>query len=215
MNKVCDLLGIEYPIIQGAMAWVSEHRLVSAVSEAGGLGTLATADNDIEMLRQEIRLIKERTSKPFAVNIPMVSTTADAAAKLVVEEEVPIVVTAAGNPERFMKMWKDHGIKIISVVANVKQAVKMVAMGADVIVAEGFESGGHVGDMTTMALVPQVVEHVDVPVVAGGGIADGRGMAAAFALGACGIQMGTAFLAAEECMVHPDYKEMVLKARPE
>ena len=214
MNRLCEILGIKYPIIQGAMAWVSEHRMVAAVSEAGGLGTLATSDNDVEVIRREIRGVKAATDKPFAVNIPMVSVTADAMAQLMIEENVPIVVTAAGNPERFMKMWKDHGIKIISVVATVRQAEKMVAMGADVIVAEGYESGGHVGEMTTMALVPQVVDKVPVPVVAGGGIADGRGIAAAFALGASGVQMGTVFLAAEECMVHPAYKEMVLRAVP-
>lgn len=211
-NRVCQILGIKYPIIQGAMQWVSDSSLVSAVSEAGGLGVLATADADKEVVRAEIKKIKQATEKPFAVNITILSKTAKDVFDVVIEEKVPFVVTTAGNPAPFIPLLKDAGIPFLSVVATVKQAVKMEQMGACLVVAEGQESGGHIGEMTSMALIPQTASAIKIPVVAAGGIADGRGMAAAFMLGAEGIQMGTAFMISRECTVHQNFKNALIEA---
>ena len=215
MTDITALLGTRYPIIQGAMAQISNASLVSAVSEGGGLGVIAGANLNGDQLRREIRLTRERTDKPFAVNLPMLSPYVEECAAVVTEEKPHFVVTAAGNPSRFIPRWKEAGIRIISVVATPKQAKKMEELGADLIVAEGHESGGHVGLLTTMALIPQVVEVVKVPVVAAGGIATGAGMAAALQLGASGVQLGTLFLAATENDFHPGYQQAVLAAGPE
>lgn len=211
-TAVTELLGIEYPVIQGGMAWVAEHSLASAVSEAGGLGIIAAANAPCDYVREEIRKVKARTDKPFGVNIMLLSPYAEEIAKLVVEEKVPVVTTGAGNPSPYMKMWKEAGIKVMPVVASVALAKIMQRAGADAVIAEGCESGGHIGESTTMTLVPQVADAVSIPVIAAGGIGDGRGMAAAMILGASGVQMGTRFLVAEECVIHPNYKARVLKA---
>ena len=211
-TKITELLQIEYPIFQGGMAWVAEHKLAAAVSNAGGLGIIGAASAPPEVVREEIRKCKELTDKPFGVNIMLLNPNAEDVAKIVVEEGVKAVTTGAGNPGKFMELWKNAGVKVIPVVASVAMAKMMERAGADVVVAEGMESGGHIGSTTTMALVPQVVDAVSIPVIAAGGIADGRGMAAAFMLGACGVQMGTRFLSAEECSIHPVYKERILKA---
>lgn len=212
-TEITRLLGIEYPIIQGGMAWVAEHRLAAAVSEAGGLGLIGAANAPADWVRQEIRKAKELTDKPFGVNIMLMSPYADEVAKVVAEEGVKVVTTGAGNPGKYMEMWKAVGIKVIPVVASVALAKMMVRAGADAVVAEGTESGGHIGETTTMALVPQVVDAVDVPVIAAGGIADGRGIAAAFMLGASGVQMGTRFVATQDAVVHDNYKNLILKAK--
>lgn len=211
-TAVTELLGIRYPIIQGGMAWVAEHSLASAVSEAGGLGIIAAANAPCDYVREEIRKVKARTEKPFGVNIMLLSPYAEEIAKLVVEERVPVVTTGAGNPSPYMKQWKEAGIKVMPVVASVALAKIMQRAGADAVIAEGCESGGHIGESTTMVLVPQVTDAVSVPVIAAGGIGDGRGMAAAMMLGAQGVQMGTRFLVAKECVIHPNYKAKVLKA---
>ena len=211
-NRICELLGIEYPIIQGGMAWIADASLAAAVSEAGGLGII-TGTAPIEWIRDEIRKAKKLTNKPFGVNIMLMSPHADDVAKLVCEENVKVVTTGAGSPGKYMEMWKEHGVKVIPVVASVALARRMEKMGADAIVAEGTESGGHVGQLTTMALVPQVADAIDIPVLAAGGIGDGRGIVAGFALGAEGVQIGTRFLVAKECTVHQNYKDKVLKAK--
>ena len=212
-TRITELLGIEYPIIQGGMAWVAEHHLAAAVSEAGGLGLIGAANAPAEVVREEIRKVKELTKKPFGVNIMLMSQYADEVAKVVAEEGVKIVTTGAGNPGKYMKMWKDAGIKVIPVVASVALARMMEKAGADAVVAEGTESGGHIGEATTMTLVPQVVDAVSIPVIAAGGIADGRGIAAAFMLGAEAVQMGTRFVVAKESIVHDNYKQRVIKAK--
>ena len=212
-TEVTELLGIEYPIIQGGMAWVAEYHLAAAVSEAGGLGLIGAASAPAEWVREQIREVKKRTEKPFGVNIMLMSPYADEVAKVVAEEGVKAVTTGAGNPEKYMEMWKAAGIKVIPVVASVALAKRMERCGADAVVAEGTESGGHIGETTTMVLVPQVADAVSIPVIAAGGIADGRGMAAAFMLGAKGVQLGTRFIATEECWAHENYKDLVLKAR--
>ncbi len=212
-TEVAELLGIEYPIIQGGMAWVAEYHLAAAVSEAGGLGLIGAASAPAEWVREQIRKVKKRTDKPFGVNIMLMSPYADEVAKVVAEEGVKAVTTGAGNPEKYMEMWKAAGIKVIPVVASVALAKRMERCGADAVVAEGTESGGHIGETTTMVLVPQVADAVSIPVIAAGGIADGRGMAAAFMLGAKGVQLGTRFIATEECWAHENYKDLVLKAR--
>ena len=206
------MLGIQYPVFQGGMAWVADASLAAAVSNAGGLGLISSVNAGTEAVRNEIRKCHELTDKPFGVNIMLQAPNAGEIAQMVVEEGVKILTTGAGSPAQYMPMWKDAGIKVIPVVASVAQALKMQTAGADAVVAEGAESGGHVGELHTMALVPQVVDAVDIPVIAAGGICDGRGAAAAFMLGADAIQLGTRFLAAEECNVHPEYKEKVLKA---
>ena len=212
-TRVTKLLGIEYPIIKGGMAWVAEHRLAAAVSEAGGFGIIGAANAPAEWVREEIRKAKELTDKPFGVNIMLLSQHAEEIAKVVAEEGVKAVTTGAGNPEKYMEMWKNAGIRVIPVVASVAMAKRMQRAGADAVVAEGMESGGHIGSQTTITLVPQVVDAVDIPVIAAGGIADGRGFAAARMLGAEAVQMGTRFIVSEESVVHQNYKDRVLKAK--
>ena len=212
-TRITELLGIEYPIIQGGMAWVAESHLAAAVSAAGGLGLIGGANAPAEVIRNYIREVKAVTDKPFGVNVMLMSPYADEVAKVIVEEGVKVVTTGAGNPEKYMEMWKAAGIKVIPVVASVALAKRMERYGADAVVAEGTESGGHIGEATTMTLVPQVVDAVSIPVIAAGGIGDGRGIAAAFMLGAAAVQMGTRFLVAKECTVHQNYKDRVLKAK--
>lgn len=210
---ICSMLNIEYPIIQGAMAWISDPSLVSAVSEAGGLGVLATGHLNPEGCVKAIREIKTKTNKPFAVNIMLLSPFADDLVKVVCQEKVPVVTTGAGSPGKYIQMFKESGTKVLPVAPSVAIAKRMEKDGADAVIAEGCESGGHIGKITTMALVPQVVDALNIPVIAAGGIADGRGMAAARMLGASGFQIGTRFLVANECTVHPNYKERIIKAK--
>lgn len=212
-TKVTELLQIEYPIIQGGMAWVAEHHLAAAVSEAGGFGLIGAASAPPEIVREEIRKAKELTDKPFGVNIMLLNPNADEVAKIVVEEGIQAVTTGAGNPEKYMPMWKEAGVKVIPVVASVAMAKRMVRYGADAVVAEGMEAGGHIGNQTTMALIPQIVDAVNIPVIAAGGIGDGRGVAASFMLGAEGVQMGTRFVVADESIVHDNYKDRIVKAK--
>lgn len=211
-SRVCQLLDIKYPIFQGGMAWIADASLAAAVSEAGGLGII-TGTAPTDWVRDEIRKAKKLTDKPFGVNIMLMDIQADEIAKMVCEEGVKVVTTGAGSPGKYMEMWKSHGVKVIPVVASVALAKRMEKAGADAIIAEGTESGGHVGQLTTMALVPQVVDAVNIPVLAAGGIGDGRGVAASFMLGAEGVQLGTRFLVAKECTVHQNYKERVIKAK--
>lgn len=210
-NRVCDLLQIKHPIFQGAMAWIADASLAAAVSEAGGLGII-TGAAPTEWVRKQIKETKKLTKKPFGVNIMLMSENADEIADLVCEEGVSVVTTGAGSPGKYMAKWKEHGIKVIPVVASVALAKRMEKSGADAIIAEGTESGGHVGQLTTMSLIPQVVDAVNIPVIAAGGIGDGRGVAAAFMLGSEGVQLGTRFLVAKECTVHQNYKNKILKA---
>ena len=211
-TRITELLEIEYPVIQGGMAWVAEHNLAAAVSEAGGLGLIGGANAPGEVVREEIRKARAITKKPFGVNVMLMSPHADDVARVVVEEGVKVVTTGAGNPEKYMEMWKKAGIKVIPVVASVAMAKRIERMGADAVVAEGMESGGHIGELTTMTLVPQIVDAVSIPVIAAGGIADGRGIAAAFMLGAEAVQMGTRFVVAKESTVHDNYKQRLIKA---
>ena len=212
-SAITELLGIQYPIFQGGMAWIAESTLAAAVSNAGGLGIIAGGSAPIDYLREQIRRCKSLTDKPFGVNIMLMSPNAEELAQLVIDEKVPVVTTGAGNPGKFMAAWKEAGVKVIPVVPSVALAVRMERAGADAVIAEGTESGGHIGENTTMCLVPQVVDAVNIPVIAAGGIADGRGVAASFMLGAQGVQVGTRFLAADECQIHPTYKELVVKAK--
>ncbi|MBP1546542.1 MAG: enoyl-[acyl-carrier-protein] reductase FabK [Oscillospiraceae bacterium] len=212
-NRVTELLGIEKPILQGGMAWIAESTLAAAVSNAGGAGIIAGGSAPIDYLRAEIRKCKELTDKPFGVNVMLMSPNAEELAKLVIEEGVSFVTTGAGNPGQYIAAWKEAGIKVIPVVPSVALAKRLERIGADAVIAEGTESGGHIGQNTTMCLVPQVVDAVSVPVIAAGGIADGRGIAASFMLGAEGVQIGTRFLAAEECQIHENYKNAVIKAK--
>ncbi len=212
-TRITQLLGIEYPILQGGMAWIAESTLASAVSNGGGAGIIAGGSAPIDYLREQIRKTKSLTDKPFGVNIMLMSPNADDLAQLVIDEKVSFVTTGAGNPAKYIKAWKDANIKVIPVVSTVNLAKRMERSGADAIIAEGTESGGHIGDNTTMCLVPQVVDAVSVPVIAAGGIADGRGVAASFMLGAEGVQVGTRFLASEEVQINPVYKELVIKAK--
>jgi enoyl-[acyl-carrier protein] reductase II len=211
-TEICELLGIEYPIIQGGMAWVAEHSLASAVSNAGGLGLIGAANAPADWVREQIQKTKALTDKAFGVNVMLMSPFADDIAKVVIEEGVKVVTTGAGNPAKYIEDWKAAGIKIIPVVASVALAKRMERMGASAVVAEGTESGGHIGELTTFTLVPQVVDAVDIPVIAAGGVADGRGMAAAFMLGAKAVQMGTRFVVANESWVHENYKDRIIKA---
>jgi enoyl-[acyl-carrier protein] reductase II len=211
-TPVCDLLEIEYPIFQGGMAWISDGRLAAAVSNGGGLGIISAMNAGADYLAEQITITRTLTDKPFGVNIMLMSPHADAVAQVVCDEKVPVVVTGAGNPSKFIPMWKAAAIKVIPVVASVALAKLLTRAGADALVAEGGESGGHVGETTTMALVPQVVDATRLPVIAAGGIADGRGVAAAFMLGAVGVQLGTRFLVADECCVHDNYKDKILAA---
>ena len=212
-TRLTELLGIQYPIIQGGMAWVAEYHLAAAVSEAGGLGLIGAASAPGEWVREQVQKARELTRNPFGDNIMLMSPYADEVAKVIVEEGVPVVTTGAGSPEKYMKMWKEAGVKVIPVTASVALARRMERCGADAVVAEGMESGGHIGESTTMALVPQVADAVEIPVVAAGGIADGRGIAAALMLGAQGVQMGTCFIVTKESQVHDNYKKCILKAR--
>ena len=212
-TDICDLLQIEYPILQGGMAWLGTAELAAAVSEAGGLGIIGAGHMPPDIFRNEIHKLKERTNKPFGCNIMLMSPFVKEVMEVVVEERVPVITTGAGNPGVYIPALKEIGTKVIPVVASVLLAKRLLRGGIDAIIAEGTESGGHVGDITTMALIPQVVDAVDVPVIAAGGIADGRGMAAAFALGAQAVQMGTRFVLSEECIAHENYKTAVLKAK--
>ena len=212
-NPVCELLGIKYPVIQGGMAWIADAKLAAAVSNAGGLGLIAAMNSNGEQLREQIIAARKLTDKPFGVNLMLMSPYIDEAVDVVCQEGVKVVTTGAGNPAKYMDKLKASGVNVICVVASVALAVMVERMGACAVVAEGCESGGHVGETTTMALVPQVVDAVNIPVIAAGGIADGRGMAAAFMLGAKAVQMGTRFLTAKECSVHQNYKDKVLKAK--
>ena len=211
-SRICEILGIEYPVFQGGMAWVADASLAAAVSEAGGLGLISSINAGTEAVRNEIRKCRELTNKPFGVNIMLQAPNAGEIASMVVEEGIKILTTGAGSPAQYMDMWKEAGIKVIPVVASVALALKMQAIGATAVVAEGAESGGHVGELHTMALIPQIVDALDIPVVAAGGICDGRGVAAAFMLGADAVQVGTRFLSAEECTAHQNYKDKILKA---
>ena len=212
-TKVTELLGITYPIIQGGMAWVAEYHLAAAVSEAGGMGIIGAGGAPASFVRDQIRQVKELTSKPFGVNLMLMNPEADEIAQVIVEEGVKVVTTGAGNPGKYMAMWKDAGIRVIPVVASVGLAKMMERAGADAVVAEGAESGGHIGEATTMTLVPQVVDAVSIPVIAAGGIADGRGFAAAMMLGAQAVQIGTRFVVAKESIVHANYKQKVIAAK--
>ena len=212
-TRITELLGIKYPIIQGGMAWVAESTLAAAVSNAGGAGLIAGGAAPIDYLREQIRRAKSLTDKPFGVNIMLMSPNAEDLAQLIIDENVKLVTTGAGNPGKFMDAWKAAGIKVIPVIPSVALAKRMERAGADAVIAEGTESGGHIGEITTMCLVPQVADAVEIPVIAAGGIADGRGVAASFMLGAEGVQVGTAFLASEECKIHENYKKLVVDAK--
>ncbi len=212
-TPLCELIGIDYPIFQGGMAWIADAELAAAVSNAGGLGIIAAGNAPAEFVRAEIIKAKTLTSKPFGVNIMLMSPHANAVANVVAEEKVSVVTTGAGNPSKYMQMWTDAGIKVIPVVPSTGIAKLVERAGACAVIAEGGESGGHVGEITTMALVPQVVDCVDIPVIAAGGIGDGRGIAAAFMLGAIGVQVGTRFLVAKECNISKAYKDKILKAK--
>ena len=211
-SKICDLLGIKYPILQGGMAWVSTAELAAAVSEAGGLGIIGAASMPPDLLREEIAKAKKLTNKPFGVNLMLMMEFIKEQIEVVIAEGVPVITTGAGNPGTFIDGFHSNGIKVIPVIPSVALAKRLARHGVDALIAEGYESGGHVGELTTMALVPQVVDAVDVPVIAAGGMGDGRGLAAALALGAEGIQMGTRFIVAHECTVHDNYKETIIKA---
>ena len=212
-TKLCELLNIQYPIFQGGMAWIADASLAAAVSNAGGLGIIAAMNANADWLREEIHKARQLTDKAFGVNIMLMSPFADEVSDLVIEEKIPVVVTGAGNPGKYMKKWVAAGIKVIPVVASTAMAKLVARSGAFAVIAEGGESGGHIGELTTMTLVPQVCDAVNIPVLAAGGIADGRGIAAALMLGACGVQCGTRFLVAEECTVHQNYKNKILKAK--
>ena len=211
-SPICELLGIRYPVFQGGMAWIADGKLAAAVSNGGGLGIIAAGNAPAGFVREQIRIARSLTEKPIGVNIMLMSPFADEVARIVVEERVEVVTTGAGNPGKYIKEWITAGIKVIPVVASVAMAKLMTRLGASALIAEGGESGGHVGELTTMVLVPQVCDATELPVLAAGGIADGRGVAAAFMLGACGVQMGTRFLSAYECNIHLTYKEKILKA---
>ncbi|MDY3619195.1 nitronate monooxygenase [Agathobaculum sp.] len=211
-TKITKLLGIEYPVVQGAMAWIADGVLASSVSAAGGLGIIAGGAAPVDYIREQIRYARSKTDKPLGMNIMLLSPNADDLAQLAIDEKIEVLTTGAGNPGKYMEMWKNAGIKVMPVVASVALAKRMARAGADAVIAEGMEGGGHIGEATTMSLLPQVVDAVDVPVIGAGGIADGRGMAAALLLGAEGVQCGTVFLATPECQISDKYKELVLKA---
>lgn len=211
-SVLCDLLGIRYPVLQGGMAWIADGRLAAAVSNGGGLGIIAAGNAPASYVAEQIRIARSLTDKPFGVNVMLLSPCADEVAQAVADARVRVVTTGAGNPSKYMALWKAAGIRVIPVVASVAMAKLVTRLGASAVIAEGGESGGHVGELTTMALVPQICDATSLPVIAAGGIADGRGMAAAMMLGACGVQMGTRFLCAQECTIHPNYREKILKA---
>ena len=212
-TKITELLGIEHPIIQGGMAWIAEYHLAAAVSNAGGLGIIGAASAPPQAVREQIREVRKRTDRPFGVNVMLMNPNAQQVAQVVIEEGVPAVTTGAGNPAKFIPMWKQAGIRVIPVVASAAMAKMMERAGADAVVAEGMEAGGHIGELTTMALVPQVADAVDIPVIAAGGIADARGFAAAFMLGAQAVQMGTRFVTAAESIAQSNYKESIVNAK--
>ena len=212
-SPICELLGIRYPVFQGGMAWIADGKLAAAVSNAGGLGIISAMNADAAYVREQIRIARELTDQPFAVNIMLMSPFAAECAQVCAEEKPAVVTTGAGSAAPYIPMWREAGIRVIPVIASVAMAKQSQRAGADAVIAEGQESGGHIGELTTMALVPQVVDAVDIPVIAAGGIGDGRGIAAAFMLGAAGVQMGTRFLVAKECGVHQNYKDMVLGAK--
>ena len=212
-TEITKLFEIEYPIIQGGMAWVATAELAAAVSEAGGLGIIGAGGAPASWVKEQIQKVKQKTDKPFGVNLMLMNPEADQIAELIAEEKIEVVTTGAGNPEKYMKMWKEAGVKVVPVVASVALAKRMERAGADTVIAEGTESGGHIGETTTMVLVPQVVDAVSIPVIAAGGIADGRGVAAAFMLGAKAVQMGTIFVAAEESIASDAYKNKIVKAK--
>ncbi len=212
-TRITQLLGIKYPVIQGGMAWVADAELAAAVSNAGGCGLIAGGSAPAEVIREQIRKAKTLTDRPFGVNIMLMNPNTEELARLMIEEKVPVVTTGAGNPGKYIPAWKEAGIKVIPVVPSVALAKRMERAGADAVIVEGMEAGGHIGSITTMCLTPQVVDAVSIPVIAAGGIADGRGMAAVFMLGAEGVQLGTVFLASEECNIHDNYKQLVLKAK--
>ncbi|MST75836.1 enoyl-[acyl-carrier-protein] reductase FabK [Roseburia sp. MUC/MUC-530-WT-4D] len=212
-TRICDLLGIEYPIIQGGMAWVATYELATAVSEAGGLGIIGAGGAPASWIREQIKQAKKATDKPFGVNLMLMNPEADQIAQIIAEEKVKVVTTGAGNPGKYVQMWKEAGVKVIPVVASVALAKLMERGGVDAVIAEGMESGGHIGKATTMTLVPQVADAVEIPVIAAGGIGDGRGFAAAMMLGAEAVQMGTRFVTAKECTVHENYKQKIIKAK--
>ncbi len=211
-SEICEMLGIQYPVFQGGMAWIADGKLAAAVSDGGGLGIIAAGNAPGDYVREQIKIARSLTTKPIGVNVMLLSPFADDVAQVVTEEKVEVVTTGAGNPSQYMKAWKEAGIRVIPVVASVAMAKLMTRLGASALIAEGGESGGHVGELTTIVLVPQVCDATTLPVIAAGGIADGRGVAAAFLLGAQGVQMGTRFLSAYECTIHPNYKEKILKA---
>ena len=212
-SPICDLLGIRYPVFQGGMAWIADGRLAAAVSEGGGLGIIGAGNAPAEFVREQILIAKSLTSQPFGVNVMLLSPFADEVAQVIAEEKVPVVTTGAGNPSKYMKLWLEAGSKVIPIVPSVAMAKLVTRLGASAVIAEGGESGGHVGELTTMVLVPLIRDATSLPVIAAGGIADGRGMAAAMMLGACGVQLGTRFLSAEECTIHPTYKEKIMSAK--
>ncbi|MCL2037171.1 MAG: nitronate monooxygenase [Oscillospiraceae bacterium] len=212
-TKITEILGIEFPILQGGMAWVSEHKLAAAVSNAGGAGIIAGGNAPADVIRAEIHRAKALTTKPFGLNIMLMSPNSDDLAQIAIDEKLAFVTTGAGNPGKYIEAWKSAGIKVIPVIPSVGLAKRMARAGADAVIAEGGEAGGHIGEISTMCLVPQVVDAIEIPVIAAGGIADGRGMAAAFMLGAQGVQIGTAFLAAHECQIHENYKKLVVGAK--
>lgn len=211
-SEICEMLGIRYPVFQGGMAWIADGKLAAAVSDGGGLGIIAAGNAPGDYVREQVRIARSLTKKPIGVNIMLLSPYADDVAQVVVEEKIEVVTTGAGNPSKYMNAWKEAQIRVIPVVASVAMAKILTRMGASALIAEGGESGGHVGELTTMVLVPQICDATTLPVIAAGGIADGRGVAAALMLGACGVQMGTRFLSATECSIHPNYKEKILKA---
>lgn len=211
-NEICQLLNIEYPILQGGMAWIADGKLASAVSNGGGLGIIASGNAPGIIVRKEIKIAKSLTEKPLGLNIMLMSPYADEIAQIAIEEQIDVVTTGAGNPSKYIKAWLEAGIKVIPVVASVAMAKLMTRLGSSALIAEGGESGGHIGELTTLVLVPQICDATTLPVIAAGGIAEGRGVAAVFMLGAKGVQMGTRFLSATECCIHPNYKEKVIKA---
>ena len=210
---ICELLGIKYPLIQGGMAWIADAELASAVSNAGALGVIAAGYAPGVWVREEIRKTKKLTIRPFGLNIMLLNPNADEIARIAVEEKIKVVITGAGNPGKYIKMWKENNVLVFPVIPSVALAVRMERSGADAVIAEGGEAGGHVGELTTMTLIPQVADAINIPVLAAGGIADGRGLAAAWMLGASGIQIGTRFLVAYECNVHKNYKQKILAAK--
>ena len=212
-SPICDMLGIRYPVFQGGMAWIADGRLAAAVSEGGGLGIIGAGNAPASYVREQIQITKKLTSQPFGVNVMLLSPFADEVAQIIAEEKVPVVTTGAGNPSKYMKLWLEAGCKVIPIVPSVAMAKLVTRLGASAVIAEGGESGGHVGELTTMVLVPLIRKATPLPVIAAGGIADEHGAAASFMLGACGVQLGTRFLSAEECNIHPTYKEKIISAK--